>query len=55
MKVSYTEDQLNDLISKIINEQNNFWWGCVIGYQYGKLLTCSIDKNDEISYCVKTV
>jgi hypothetical protein len=28
----YRDEQLQKLISEAINEQNHFWWGCVIGF-----------------------
>ena len=51
---SYNEAQLTKWINEAIREQNHFWWGSVIGMQYGKLSMKRVDKDEEISYCVNT-
>ena len=48
----YNEKQLDNEINKAIHEQNHFWWGCVIGMQYGKLSLQRVDEDEELSYCV---
>jgi hypothetical protein len=50
----YRDEQLQKLISEAINEQNHFWWGCVIGLQYGKLSVNRVGETEELSYCVNT-
>lgn len=51
---NYNEDTLNKAINKAIKEQNHFWWGCLIGMQYGSLYTVRCEKDEEPSYCVDT-
>lgn len=51
---SYNEEILNKAISKAINEKNYFWFGCVIGMQYGSLHSIRVDGDEELSYCVDT-
>lgn len=50
----YNEQELFKLIYKAINERNHFWWGCIIGLQYGKLSILRVNKDDILSYCVDT-
>ena len=49
---AYNEEQLQSLINEAIHEQNHFWWGCIIGLQYGKLSINRVSENEELSYCV---
>ena len=49
---TYDEVQLTKWINEAIHEQNHFWWGCVIGLQYGKLSMQRVDSDEELSYCV---
>jgi hypothetical protein len=51
---SYNVEHLNKKINDAINEQNHFWWGCVIGIKYGSLRVMRVDKIEEPSYCVDT-
>jgi hypothetical protein len=51
---SYDEKALERLIDKAINQQNHFWYGCVIGLQYGVIFWKNVDKNEELQYCVDT-
>ena len=51
---SYDEPTLQQLIKYAINEQNHFWFGCVIGMQYGSLHLIRVDEDEEPSYCVDT-
>jgi hypothetical protein len=49
---AYNEALLKRLIDEAINEQNHFWWGCVIGMQYGKLSVKRVNSSEEPAYCV---
>jgi len=49
----YCEEILNKAINKAINEQNHFWWGCVIGLQYGSLYSVRCNEDDGFSVGVK--
>jgi hypothetical protein len=51
---TYNEIWLTKLINESINEQNHFWWGCVIGMQYGKLSVKRVSEEEVLSYCVDT-
>jgi hypothetical protein len=51
---TYNEAQLTKWINEAIREQNHFWWGCVIGFQYGRLSLKRVDEDEELSYCVNT-
>lgn len=51
---AYDENKLNSYIEEAINEQNHFWWGCVIGLQYGRLYSIRVNEDEEPSYCVDT-
>ena len=42
-----TEGDLHQKIGKCIQERNYFWWGCIIGIQYGKLSTIRCNENEE--------
>jgi hypothetical protein len=55
MKSSYDKAQLTKWINEAIREQNHFWWGSVIGMQYGKLSMKRVSEDEELSYCVNTV
>jgi len=50
----YNEELLEQEIHKAIHEQNHFWWGCIIGMQYGKLSLQRVSEDEELSYCVDT-
>ena len=50
----YNEEILQKEIDKAINEQNYFWFGCVIGMQYGKLYSIRVDKDEDLQECVDT-
>lgn len=49
---TYNKEVLQKRIDKAINEQNPYWWGCVIGLQYGKISALRVDKDDEPAYCI---
>lgn len=51
---AYNETQLQNLIDEAINEQNHFWWGCVIGLQYNKLSVIRVNRTEELFYCVNS-
>jgi hypothetical protein len=51
---SYDESYLKRLINEAVKEQNHFWWGCVIGMQYGKLSVKRVGQDEELAYCVDT-
>jgi len=51
----YNEAELQKEINEAIREQNHFWWGCVIGLQYGKISVKRVEEDEELSYCVNTV
>jgi hypothetical protein len=51
---TYNEEILAKGIQKAINEQNHFWWGCIIGLQYGSLSSMRCNEDEEPSYCVDT-
>lgn len=42
-----TKTVLNTKIYKCLNEVNMFWWGCVLGLQYGKIDTIRVSENEQ--------
>jgi len=38
----YCEEILQKRINKTIHEQNHFWFGCIIGMQFGNLYSIMV-------------
>lgn len=51
---TYNKELLQKHIDKVINEQNHFWFGCVIGLRYGILCSIRVSENEELSYGVNS-